>query len=306
MKFMGNLVNDWVADAQIGEWHQVKINYTLPDGGDWDHIYMMFDNEPVDLEVRDFKMCVMDEPTPDDNPFSSFQDDFGWGPNQARNRGYEHRNDARLQIFERIPMRLRSAYNTDQLGRVFEDRSHKIEFLQLPAEIKQDITDNNRKIYNLNARGKIGNNVEVYPAFEYDFVPSRLVASKDDYVHIQFSGSNTNDHGNDHSQTDSWGRTINVLRGKDRHNMVAIDSMDNRRPTSDLEKISSLLGFSALDSMNLAFAGVQGGDNEYLQSAGAYFDLGLRQLNEEGKHMFMSSVNNANGVRTQKGKIIVS
>jgi plastocyanin len=203
-------------------------------------------------------------------------------------------------------MKLASAYNTDQLGRVFEDRSHEIRFVQLPANIKQDITDNNKKVYNLNARGKIGNNVEVYPAFEYDFAPSRLVAEEGDYLHIQWSGSNTNDLSNDHSQTEENGDTVRVLRGKDRHNMVAIDSMGAIRPTSDLEKLSSLLGLSAVDSMSLAFSGVHGGDNEYLQSSGAYFDLGVKKLEEQGKHMFMSAINNSHGMRTQKGKVIVT
>ena len=87
--------------------------------------------------------------------------------------------------------------------------------------------------------------------------------------------------------------------------MVAIDSMGAIRPTADLEKLSSLIGLDAVDSMNLAFSGIQGGDNEYLQSAGAYFDLGIKKLNTAGKHMFMSAINNAHGVRTQKGKIIV-
>ena len=91
-------------------------------------------------------------------------------------------------------MKLRSAYNTDQLGRVFEDTSHKIKFVQLSEDIKQDITTNNKKVCNLNTRGKIGNNVEVYPTFEYDFAPSRLVAQEGDYLHIQWSGSNTNNH----------------------------------------------------------------------------------------------------------------
>ena len=88
--------------------------------------------------------------------------------------------------------------------------------------------------------------------------------------------------------------------------LLLIDSMDAIRPTGDLEKISSLIGFDAKDAMKLAFAGVRGGDNEYLRSAGAYFDLGPRKLVEEGKHMFMSTVNNAAGIRNEKGKIIVS
>merc|ERR1712226_757933 len=183
--------------------------------------------------------------------------------------------------------------------------THKISFKKATDELQADL-DNGAKLYNVNARGKIGNNVEVYPAFEYDFAPSRLVANTGDYVHIQWSGSNTNEYHNDHSQTDDRGETVAWLRGRDRHNMVAIDDMGAIRPSSDLEKISSLLGLSAEDSLRLAFDGVTGGDNEYLQSAGAYFDLGVRKLTETGKHMFMSTVNNKFGVRTQKGKIIVN
>jgi len=306
MKFFGKIVKEWVDEAEVGVWHRVELKELLPRNGDNYHIIMTFDKNLVDLELKDFNLCIEDELTDGNNPYSSMQNAFDWDPYTAKRRGYEHKNDPKLQIFERIPMKLRSAYNTDQLGRVFEDRSHKIKFLQLPTEIKQDMRDNNKKLYNLNARGKIGNNVEVYPAFEYDFAPSRLEANEGDYVHIQWSGSNTNDHGNDHSQTDNKGQTVRILRGKDRHNMVAIDRMDDIRPTGDLKKIASLLGLSAEDSMKLAFSGVEGGDNEYLQSAGAYFDLGPRKLTKKGKHMFMSTVNNANGVRTQKGKIIVN
>jgi len=304
MKFFGNLVNDWVDEAVVGEWKHVELEYDLPLWGDGQNILMIFDSVSVNFQLKNFELCTIDQ-LADGNPFSSFQDDMGWDAYEAKQRGYEHRNDARLKIFDDIDMKLRSAYNTDQLGRVFEDRSHKIKFVQLPEDIKQDITTNNKKVYNLNARGKIGNNVEVYPAFEYDFAPSRLVAQEGDYLHIQWSGSNTNNYHNDHSQTEANGNTVESLRGKDRHNMVAIDSMGAIRPTADLEKLSSLLGLDAVDSMSLAFSGIQGGDNEYLQSAGAYFDLGVKKLTTTGKHMFMSAINNAHGVRTQKGKIIV-
>jgi hypothetical protein len=306
MKFYGKLVNGWVDEAPLNEWHTVELNEVVARYGDGYHVIFIFDSVSVDLEVRDFKLCVVEEFTDKVNPFHSFQEDFGWDAFQSRQRGYEHRNDARLQIFEDVPMRLRSAYNTDQLGRVFEDRSHKIEFRKLPADVKAEMDNKGAKIYNINARGKIGNNVEVYPAFEYDFVPSRLEAQKGDYVHIQWSGSNTNDRGNDHSQVDKNGNTVSWLQSKDRHNMVAIDELGDVKPTEDLEKLSSLLGLSGADALRLAFDGVTGGDNEYLQSAGAYFDLGLRQLTEEGKFMFMSTVNNRFGVRSQKGKVIVN
>lgn len=302
--FFNRVHNDWIDDAPEGDWYHVDIEEEMELSGRDYLVILKFGHVSVDLELRDFQLCVVDERA-DGNPFASMQDALGWGPYEAKQRGYEHKNDAALQIFERIDMKLRSAYNTDQLGRVFEDRSHKIKFKKMPEEIKQDMVENNKTFYNINVMGKIGNNVEVYPAFEYDFVPSRILADEGDYIHIQWSGSNTNDLENDHSQTEANGNTVQVLRGLDRHNMVAIDSMSDIRPSADPEKINSVIGLSAVDSMSLAFSGVIGGDNEYLQSAGPYFDLGIRKLTKEGRHYFMSSINNSHGTRTQKGKVIV-
>ena len=307
LSVFGILMFQGAIDAlPLDKWISVEDYETIvSNGGDEGRIIMKFDEASVDFEFANLQLCTVDELAIDGNPYSSFQDEFDWDPYEATERGYRHINNPRLQIFSRIDMKLRTTYNTAQVGRVFEDRSHKIEFVELPNEIKQDMIENNRKLYNLNARGKIGNNVEIYPAFEYDFVPSRLVAKEGDYIHIQWSGSNTNSEINDHSQIDENGNTVEDLRGRDRYNMVAIDSMGAIRPSSDLEKLSSIIGLSGMDSLNLAFSGVRGGDNEYLQSAGAYFDLGIRKLTETGKHMFMSTINNSHGIRTQKGKIIV-
>ena len=64
---------------------------------------MFFDHVSVDFDLKDFQICVEDELALFGNPYSSMQDDFDWDPNDARLRGYEDRNDARLQIFEKIP-----------------------------------------------------------------------------------------------------------------------------------------------------------------------------------------------------------
>jgi hypothetical protein len=302
--FFNQWERDWVNDAEIGQWHTVEIEKLLPRNGNSETVQLVFDRTSVEFDLRNFQLCVIDE-LADGNPFFEIQDAFDWGPYEARQRGYEHKNDANVQIFDRIPMRLQNPYNTDQLGRVFEDRSHKLKFVRLPAEIKADIDANNFTVWNLNARGKIGNNVEVYPAFEYAFTPSRIVAKEGDYLHIQFSGSNTNDWWNDHSHTEPNGDPVHVIRGKDRYNMVSIDSMDSLRPSTDISKLSRLLGFDEITSMCMQFGGVHGGDNEYLQTAGAYFDNEIRKLTVPGKHMFYSSINTKHGVRSHKGKIIV-
>jgi len=304
-KFYGDLYSSWVEEAPIGKWHKVSITHIMDSWGDSNRIMLIFDNIEVEFEIKDFQLKVVDEFENKNNPFRSMQDDFGFDSFTAKSRGYQHRNDANLQIFQNIPMRLRSAYNTDQLGRVFEDRSYIIQFKELKGSVRTDVRKNGKKLYNLNVRGKLGNNVQVYPAFEYDFAPSRLVANQSDYIHIQWSGSNTNNRENDGSQKDDSGNNVELLKGRDRFNMVYLDHFGDLKPSENLEKLGDLFGLGKEASLELAFSGVKNADNEFMQSAGSYFDLGIRQLEKEGKFMFMSSVNNKFGVRSHKGKIVV-
>lgn len=109
----------------------------------------------------------------------------------AKRRGYHYKTNPQVEVFSDINMKLKLAINTQQYGRVFQDRSHVFAIRTPPEELK------NKKIYNLNVRGKRGNIVQVYPAVEYDFVPNRLETSINDYIHIQWTGSNTNPNNND-------------------------------------------------------------------------------------------------------------
>jgi len=78
------------------------------------------------------------------------------------------------------------AINTHQTGRTFQDRSYVFKVEEAPKEAK------GKTIWNLNLRGRRGNIVQSYPSVEYDFVPSELNITTDDYVHIQLHGSDFN------------------------------------------------------------------------------------------------------------------
>ncbi|CAF1149931.1 unnamed protein product [Adineta ricciae] len=103
----------------------------------------------------------------------------------ADKRGYRFKTNPEIQLFDSLNLTLKLAINTQQYGRVFQDRSYTFEIRQRPAEFQD------RPIYNLNVRGRRGNIVQVYPALEYDFVPNRLEIPPNSYVHIQWIGSNT-------------------------------------------------------------------------------------------------------------------
>jgi len=219
---------------------------------------------------------------------------------------------------------LQFATEPDQMGRVFQDRTHSFLLVPRPAGTQ------GKTIHNLNVKGKRGNIVQAYPAIEYDFIPNSMeLKSADCLVHIQWTGSN--------SQPGAGEGKSNT----DRSNIVQVDNNGVNYPLSNTS-MSLWDGvtvywtpFNGKDGMtveNLALAfGTAGhywclhnstcpdwvpGDhvapakitksdlNPTLDQAPASFSgmlLGFGQ----GRHFYVSSRNNAFSNRMQRGVINV-
>jgi len=119
---------------------------------------------------------------------------------------------------------LRLAINTAQFGRVFEDRSHTFYIRSRPSNIPKSA-----RIVNLNVRGKRGNIVQTFPSVEYDFVPSRVSVLPSDFIHVQWTRSNTHNNG-DPAGDGQAGDAGEGRGGTDRHNMAQLLSFDENFP----------------------------------------------------------------------------
>eukprot|EP00794_Sanderia_malayensis_P006165 gene6165-6876_t len=234
---------------------------------------------------------------------------FGLDPTTASQRGYVFKNNPVVQPFSGTigsKLQLRLAINTAQYGRTFQDRSHSFAIRKRPSELAS------ARILNMNVRGKRGNIVQVYPAVEYDFVPNRLVASKGDHIHFQWTGSNTNPNNNDGQGLAGTDRS-NVLlleaqrynEGKSVQSETRFGHFGNNHP-EHLDKVK-FFGLSRSDLVSLAMLrpGQLGGEMSELDDAGTYFDLGPRKITGTGTYFYMSTRNNNFSNRSQKGKIVI-
>merc|ERR1712110_702159 len=236
---------------------------------------------------------------------------YGWDKGTARSRGYYHRNDPKLQVFEGMDFELALAYNTDQLGRVFEDRTHRIAIRKPKEEVARDLR-RRATMHNLNSRGKIGNFVETYPNFEYSFAPQKINAKVNDYVHIQFSGSDTNPSFQ-HSITEGDMQTHRQLRAKDRFNLAFLAQGESYKADPD-SNWNRIFGFTEWDAYHLIHGGVSYANQDFalsddktryvLRESLKDFDFGVRRFTTAGEWDFFSPLNTRFGARSQKGKIV--
>jgi hypothetical protein len=146
-----------------------------------------------------------------------------------------------------------------------QDRSHVFTVAPRPANVPAEA-----RIFNLNVRGKRGNIVQVYPAVEYDFIPNRLSVNRGDYIHFQWTGSNTNDPNNDGQG----------LRGSDRSNIVQINDRALNYPTR-LANVTMFPNSTEWLQMVRRFATLDGFSGE-LDDASPYFNGGVVQMTNPG------------------------
>jgi len=184
-------------------------------------------------------------------------------------------NDPLIDIGTGIELQLN--LNTAQTGRTFEDRSHVFQVLNRPDNVAKDAT-----IFNVNVRGKRGNNGATYPNNEYDVHPTNVRARANDVIHYQWTGSNNNPNGND------------------RNNILQFQAQKYNYPLM----MADVNMFENEDQLRSA-AHSCGSTDANLQDVQPYCDVGLVAMGTPGVYEYFGVKNNAWTNRDQKATIVV-
>jgi len=227
-------------------------------------------------------------------------------------------NRPSVKVDKSVNIKLALAFNTNQIGRTFQDRSYLLKFFAPPAEVA------NSRVFNLNFRGRRGNIVQCYPAVENDFIPDKLAVTTKDYVHIQFCGSDFNPNNNPNNG-EGW-------RFSTRTNMIemkepTMDGVLYNGPQSNFPKTATTQTLfkdyetfkraAFVDQDPTKCGDYEGKNNNNdnnaidncnkLNMAKANFDLGLVQFNaRDTAYNYMSTRNNNFSNRSMKGMLWVS
>jgi hypothetical protein len=184
---------------------------------------------------------------------------------------------------------LRLAINTNQFGRTFQDRSHSFYIRSRPSVPNL----NTAKIYNLNVRGKRGNIVQTYPAVEYDFAPNRFHMNATDFVHIQWTGSNTHNNGGGGGDGQTGDAGQGTL-GTDRSNFVQLRFLNESFPIP-LDKFPDMNMFEKANFFYLDGTALTSGTAAalHLATSGYFTDPNSVPATTDGSDPLEATLNNA-------------
>jgi hypothetical protein len=226
-------------------------------------------------------------------------------PQGISTRGYVMQENPIVDIFGSLlstqgAIRLQLAMDTSQFGRTFQDRSHVFTILPRPSILG---TSN---VWNLAVRGKRGNIVQTFPGTEYDFTFDSLHLNQGDFIHFQWTGSNTNPNNNAGQGTQGTDRSNLVLLRSNPVTQVASANLNAPFPGTTGSWKQSYP--ERLDT-DTVFMGLNYAQRNALANVGLYtpvVDIGPLQVTEPGIFNYISTRNHAFTNRDQKAQVVVA
>jgi len=266
----------------------------------WNINIPVVDGEKCALRIRynittgDLPASLSIDPEDHDEEITKHIADFvglNGDTDEARRRGYKFENKPQVNIFNNPKLILQLNINTAQFGRTFQDRSHAFKVKARPENIPEEAT-----IHNVGVRGKRGNIVQVYPAVEYDFVPNHLEVKNGEYVHFQWTGSDTNPNKN----------AGNGPAGTDRSDLFELKNIQFGANSGKNGDASTSFPKTLADSKNFGFDNIESKKAFASAAASTYFNSDPMKLEVDGEYNYVCLRNNAFSNRSQKGNILVS